>query len=46
MIQVCFRRFGSDGCNVYFPSKEEWMQAINDSGYVVAENLFQSCKAV
>lgn len=45
-IENCFRRFGSDGLNVYFPSKEEWMQAIKDSGYVVAENLFEGCKAI
>ena len=45
-IENCFRRFGADGSNVYFPSKNEWMQAIKDSGYVLAENLFDGCKAV
>lgn len=44
-IENCFRRFGCDGSNVYFPSKEEWIHAINDSGYIVAENLFDGCKA-
>ncbi|WP_312371406.1 hypothetical protein [Lachnoclostridium sp.] len=45
-IENCFRRFGCDGKGVYFPTKNEWMQAIKDSGYVMAENLFGSCKAI
>ncbi len=45
-VENCFRRFGCDGINVYFPSREEWMQAIKDSGYVMAENLFEGCKAI
>lgn len=45
-IENCFRRFGGDGSNVYFPSQEEWMHAIKDSGYVIAENLFEGCKVI
>ncbi len=35
-IENCFRRFGSDGENLFFPTKEEWNQSIIDSGYIVA----------
>lgn len=42
-IENCFRRYGSDGDNLFFPSKEEWHQSIIDSGYMVAESLFESC---
>lgn len=45
-IENCLRKSGADGSNVYFPSREEWIQAIKDSGYIVAENLFEGCKAV
>lgn len=45
-IENCYRKFGADGKNVYFPTKIEWEQAIFDSGYAVAENLFNNCKAM
>jgi len=44
-IENCFRRFGTDGKNLNFPTKHEWYQAILDSGYIVAENLFESCNS-
>lgn len=45
-IENCLRKYGSDGQGVYFPTKVEWMQSIKDSGFVIAENLFDGCKAI
>lgn len=45
-IENCFRRYGADGNNIYFPTRNELMQSIKDSGFVVSENLFESCKAI
>lgn len=39
-IENCLRKYGSEGYNVYLPTKENWMQSIEDSGYVKSENLF------
>lgn len=45
-IENCYRKFGTDGKRLYFPSKTEWIESIADSGYVVAENLFESCTSL
>lgn len=45
-IENYLRKYGSEGYNVYFPSKEDWMQSIKDTGYVIAENLFVGFKAI
>lgn len=42
-IENCFRKFGCDGLNNYFPTRNELELAIKDSGYEEAEALTEMC---
>lgn len=37
LISYCLRTFGVYGKNIYFPDKNNWREAIIESGYIVAE---------
>ena len=39
-IKYCFKQYGANGKNIYFPDEEAWDDAIKKSGYLAAERVY------